>query len=296
MILLIKFLLSLTDAYIYKVQDSLFLAIQNNDTERIKKIIQHYPLLLNKRNIYGLTPVHTAIFFRKNKAAIELINLGCNVNLYVTRDSWINMLRTMHEMKSTKNNVTDSRYYSLGVLSCLGESPLHLSICKNNTTISKLIIQNGGTFSTSEYSCCSPLYYASVKNNKKLIIFFLSSYRNDNHLSKSNKAKFKFHKMVKDDFLRKVINKDLLDIDDFSEFLISKKKVIDNQYFFYNLLIEFGITNNNLPLVKYLLKPENSAELNLHLKEKIENLIVNVNDEGMKKYLKMILDDYKKDK
>jgi ankyrin repeat protein len=149
-------------------------AVSEGDLEKVEEVLEKNPLLVNKEDVWGCTPLFTAIM-RRNKEMIKLLlDKGALV-----RVGDRNLRSPIHYAGYTNDtsivalllengSVIDTR--AIGAA-----TPLIHSSLFNRYELSRFLIEQGADINIQCNSLTTPLYFASLNNNLEYLHYLLDA-------------------------------------------------------------------------------------------------------------------------
>ena len=123
-----------------ETKQQLLIAAENGKVNEVKKLLEIVPIN-SSLNVRGDTALHIACQHKQTNLAIELINLGANVNL-----------------KNHKNS-----------------TPLHLATMSNSIKIIELLVKSGANINAQDQDNFSALHFSIKHNDISLVKYLLEN-------------------------------------------------------------------------------------------------------------------------
>ena len=149
-------------------------AVSEGDLEKVESLLKENPLLVNKEDANGRTPIFTAIMQRNQEMVKFLIDNGALVRLgdrnlrapihFAGFNNDTNMIALLLE----NGAVIDTR--AIGAA-----TPLIHSSLFNSYKMSRFLIENGADINIQCNSLTTPLYFASLNNNLEYLDYLLDA-------------------------------------------------------------------------------------------------------------------------
>lgn len=143
---------------------SLFLeSIQNGNYAETEAILKKHPDFVNRKNKFGITPLHLAIYYGRLNIVKMLVEKGADKNKFVQTTCWFKFLNIpiygdVIEVHRENN---------------LAGSPLGLSILRNETEISKFLMDSGASLVIDDHYS-NPLFFLGGADNFELVKYLIS--------------------------------------------------------------------------------------------------------------------------
>jgi ankyrin repeat protein len=190
----------------------IFEAICNDNFDEVNRLVQANPRVVNSKNNYGSTPLHTAAYYENQEMAIFLLNSGANPNVRQNntlmtplhtasmRDKTGNIVRKLIEFDAHLNGKDDVDY----------EIPLHTAVRFGNISAVKKLVQSGSYLNHRNRSNEKPLdsIYESTSCSKE-DIKFINDLNTLNTQFNSTKNKQLFFQKVR---YEKIIPTEIIDL------------------------------------------------------------------------------------
>lgn len=149
-------------------------AVSEGDIEKVELLLKENPLLVNKEDSSGLTPIFTAIIRRNPKMVKLLIDKGAlvrvgdnNLRAPIHFAGFMNDMR-MIELLLENGAVIDTR--AIGAA-----TPLIHSSLSDRYELSRFLIEHGADINIQCNSLTTPLYFASLNDNLEYLNYLLDA-------------------------------------------------------------------------------------------------------------------------
>jgi ankyrin repeat protein len=149
-------------------------AVSEGDIEKVELLLKENPLLVNKEDASGLTPIFTAIIRRNQEMVKLLIDRGAlvrvgdsNLREPIHFAGFMNDM-SMVELLLENGAVIDTR--AIGAA-----TPLIHSSLSNRYRLSRFLIDHGADINIQCNSLTTPLYFASLNNNLEYLNYLLDA-------------------------------------------------------------------------------------------------------------------------
>ncbi|UCC41395.1 MAG: ankyrin repeat domain-containing protein, partial [Candidatus Aminicenantes bacterium] len=146
--------------------------VSEGDLEKVKSLLMENPLLVNKEDSNGRTPIFTAIMRRNPEMVKLLIDMGglvrvgdSNLRAPIHYAGYANDTR-MVKLLLENGAVIDTR--AIGAA-----TPLIHSSLSNRYKLSRFLIEHGADINIQCNSLTTPLYFASLNNNLDYLNYLL---------------------------------------------------------------------------------------------------------------------------
>ncbi|MFN7039102.1 MAG: ankyrin repeat domain-containing protein [Alphaproteobacteria bacterium] len=155
------------------VENRLHIAIKQNNTQAVQKLLNLQEIKINWQNDIGETALFLAVKSKSYFIADILLTVGANPNICnIMGDSPLHIavgsgLANISKLLINKGSFLNAQNFQ-------GSTPLHKAVISGNTLIIEELTNAKADLNICDYFGNSPLYYAALNNNNDVMIKLIS--------------------------------------------------------------------------------------------------------------------------
>jgi|ERR1700752_1224510 len=154
------------------VQLNLFEAAATGQTDRVRKLIQDDPTLVNAYSPDGFTSLSLAVFFGHPETVDALLAAGAEVNAASQESMKLTPLASA--IATAKNEISKTLIEHGANVNAKGANdltPLHTAAARGNIEAATLLLEHGADINATTTDGKKPIAYAEERNHPEMVEF-----------------------------------------------------------------------------------------------------------------------------